>query len=194
MFTSNYDKKPAVIKTLKIMAAFGFGLTIMQIKQSNYSYLIKSDVPQDETRMYNEHYLSHNAEKTFLMGPEIQSQIVSTHALSLFVPIFKYDAKRLTQSCNLKDVQTKNADDKLRQLSWREDTDCYAASIRLSIDGQSISSDFIKNTHTVTDQFGLFAFVSLDNIQAGAHTLTVTKSLEEGRQKTWQIPFYFSPK
>jgi hypothetical protein len=192
MFSSNYKQKPAIINTLKIMVVCGFGLAILQLIQSNYLYLIRTDVPQDETRIYPEHYLSNNTEKTFLLGPEIQSKIVSNQALSLFVPILKYETKTMAETCELNERDTKNLDDTLQQIIWREDLDCYATSISLFLNDRAISSNFIKIDHAITGQFGLFAFVSLEDMKQGTHHLTIIKKIDEDEQKKWQIPFYYS--
>jgi hypothetical protein len=192
MFSSNYKQKPAIINTLKIMVVCGFGLAILQLIQSNYLYLIRTDVPQDETRIYPEHYLSNNTEKTFLLGPEIQSKIVSNQALSLFVPILKYETKTMAETCELNERDTKNLDDTLQQIIWREDLDCYATSISLFLNDRAISSNFIKIDHAITGQFGLFAFISLEDMKQGTHHLTIIKKIDENEQKKWQIPFYYS--
>lgn len=192
MFGSNYKQKKAIVRTLLIMVLFGFGLGILQIFQSNFGYLLRSDVPQDETRVYPEHYSYNNFEKTFLLAPEIESKIVSTNVLSLFVPIFENETKRMEKNCNIEDKNTKKLDDKMRQLYWRTNLDCYAKSIKLVIDNKAIPSEFIKIDHAITGQFGLFAFVSLNDISQGAQELTVIKTIDDD-QKKWHIRFYFSP-
>lgn len=191
-FASNYKKKPAIAKTLLFMVSLGFGLATAQILQSNVFYLLRSHVPQDESRIYPELYLQNNVGKTFLLAPEIQSQIVSEKALSLFVPLLESEVTRMEESCKLNGRQMKNLDDKMRQKKWRENLDCYATSINLLMNDQPINSEFIKIDHAVTGQFGLFAFVSLHNIEQGAHRLTIMKKINENDGKKWQIPFYFS--
>jgi len=193
MFSTNYKQKPAIVDTLKIMVVCGFGLTILHLRQSNYLYFIRTDVPQDKTRIYPEHYLSNNTEKTFLLGPEIQSKTISNQALSLFVPILKYETKTMPETCELNERDTKNIGNTLQQIRWREDLDCYGTSISLLLNGSAISSNFIKIDHAITGQFGLFAFVSLEDMKQGTHHLTVIKVIDKNDQYNTpeSVPFYW---
>lgn len=93
---------------------FGLEFGVLQFTQSNVGYLLRSEVPRDETQVFSEHYSSNNFEKTFLLAPEIQSKIVAYNVLSLFVPIFENETKRMEKNCNLGDKKTRNQDDAKR--------------------------------------------------------------------------------
>ena len=99
----------------------------------------------------------------------------------------------MAETCELNERDTKNIGNTLQQIRWREDLDCYGTSISLLLNGSAISSNFIKIDHAITGQFGLFAFVSLEDMKQGTHHLTVIKVIDKNNEKKWNIPFYLSP-
>lgn len=192
MFASNYKRKSAVIRSLYIMVLFGVLLATVQISQSNVLYLLRSHISQDTSKIYPENYFTNNTESTFLLAPEIQSPIISENAITLFVPIFESEVNTLEKQCKLNERSTKDLDNNLRQIRWRENLDCYATSINISINESDIIVEFIKMNHSVTGQFGLFAFVNLNDIKQGSHLLSISKTVDEENERKWKIPFYFS--
>ncbi len=193
LFGSNFKKKKGLVKMIIVMLIIGvlFGMT--KLINSQYGYLVNTDVAQDKSRVYDYYYKENNTDAQLLLAPEIQSNIISSNSIALFVPILNHETRLMGNHCGLqkKKIISDNAE---RQQRWKANLECYASHISLSINGIPIRVKFLKTDHPKTKQFGLSGFIPLTEIPEGLHTLKITKEVSSEIEKNWSIPFYFSPK
>lgn len=193
LFGSNFKKKKGLVKMVLVMLIIGvlFGMT--KLINSQYGYLIKTDITPDTTRIYDYYYHENNADAELLLAPEIQSNVISTNSISLFVPILKHETRIMGNNCGLEKKKI-NTDNSERQKRWKANLECYTSKINISINDQPLPIKFLKTNHSKTKQFGLSGFIPLTEIPEGLHTLKITKEVSSEIEKNWSIPFYFSPK
>ncbi|PIB29501.1 hypothetical protein [Maribacter sp. 4G9] len=192
LFGSNFKKKKGLVKMILLMLLLGviFGMT--KLINSNYTYLINYDLKVDESTVHKEYYASKNTDARFLFVPEIQNDLVSEHVINLFVPIFDHETAIMGENCELPKLNLQS-EEISRQERWKANLDCYAASVSIFLDNQAVPVDFLKIDHPRSDQFGLQGFVDLQEIPLGTHRLKIVKSVSSEIQKTWEIPFYYTP-
>ena len=193
VFGSNFKKKKALVKSIIFMLVFGLALGIYQIFQSNVMYLLTPDITLDSSRVYSEYFAANNDNKNFLLGPEIQSKIITNNTIELFVPIFDHETKIIYKACNLKTNRSSKESAQMKQERLQANLTCYASKVKIQIDNKSIFVDFLKADHPKTNQFGLTGFISTEELPSGLHRLKITKEVSSEIQKNWDIPFYFSP-
>lgn len=198
IFGSNFKKKKAMMKLIIAFLCSGIFISIYQISQTNIPYLIASDVFQESynntTKTHAEYYKSENKEVTFLLAPEIQSDIIETHTLKLFIPIYKYEDTLRKETCG---EYTEN-ENKSRQEQRIEKTffylDCYKAYNHIYLNNKKITTDFLKYTHSKTGQMGIIAYIPLQDQTNGHNILEIKKIYGNDNDTQWRIPFYYAPK
>ncbi len=192
LFGSNFKKKKGLIKMVLLMLLVGILFGSSKLIGSNYRYLINKDIEPDESRVYANYYSTNNSDFNFLLAPEIQTEIISDNTLKLFVPILEHETRIMGKACELEGRKL-NTDNSERQNRWKKNLDCYAAGVSLELDAKPIQIGFLKTDHYSTKQFGLLGFVPLEELAAGAHQLKIVKKISSDMEKSWTIPFYYSP-
>jgi hypothetical protein len=192
LFGSNFKKKKGLIKMVLLMLFIGILFGGSKLIGSNYRYLINKDIQPDKSRVYANYYSTNNSDLNFLLAPEIQTEIISDNTLKLFVPILEHETRIMGKSCELegKKLNTHNSE---RQNRWKKNLDCYAANVFIELDAKPIQIDFLKTDHYNTEQFGLSGFVTIKELAAGTHQLKIVKKISSDMEKSWTIPFYYSP-
>lgn len=193
IFGSNFKKKKALVKTIGFMIVIGMVLGVYQIFQSNVMYLLTSDLPIDESRLFSNYYNMNNKESNFLITPEISDEIITKRALKLFVPLFDYETDIMEKNCEIPDFEFGPKNDLSRQKRWQANLECYASGVAILLDGEKTNIDFLKTDHSVTNQLGLQGIVNLKEITEGPHRLKVVKTISSETKKEWTIPFYYAP-
>ena len=192
LFGSNFKKKKGLIKMVLLMLLVGVLFGGSKLIGSNYRYLINKDIQPDKSRVYAHYYSTNNSDLNFLLAPEIQTEIISDNTLKLFVPILEHETRIMGKACELEGKKL-NTDNSERQNRWKKNLDCYAANVSLELDATPIQIGFLKTDHYSTEQFGLSGFVTLEELAAGSHQLKVVKKISSDMEKSWTIPFYYSP-
>jgi hypothetical protein len=165
-----------------------------KLYRSNVTYHINSNKFEDTSRAYPEYYASNKSNSDFLLVPEIPSEIITQKTFKIFVPLFEYEKNLMYAACDLSSGKSSKKESIDRQKRWQTNLDCYASKIKIHIDNQPITVDFLKMDHPKTEQFGLIGFINLNEIPDGKHALKIVKELSSDLEKSWEIPFYNSLK
>jgi hypothetical protein len=194
IFGSNFKKKKALVRTMIFMLAFGAILGTYKLFDSNVLYLMGLNKDLDTTKAYEFYYSTNNSENKFLLTPEIQTDLVESKAIQLFIPIFDNEISKLEEICEL----NPNGDFKKPSTAERNKIresylNCYTEMHQIALNENPIEVQFLKTDHPITDQFGIKTFIDLSALQSGNHTITVFKKLGEKKEKSWEIPFYYAP-
>jgi MFS family permease len=192
-FGSNYKKRRFIPITIGIMLTFGFLFGISKSKYSNLEHLSNDLTYYDQNRLYPRHYRTNNTSKHLLLAPEIGSEVTSERFLELFVPLTSYERKKMDEACKLGKIDVNNSKLADLQVKWKAQLDCYSDNVTISIDDNPISVDLIKMEHPITEQFGLFTFINIKELELGAHQLSIVKKVPNEDTQITRIPFYFSP-
>lgn len=194
IFGSNFKKKKTLVRTMIFMLVFGVILGTVKLFNSNVLYLLGANTNLDRTEAYEFYYGTNNLDNNFLLTPEIQTDLIRSKAIQLFIPIFDHEISRLEQTCSLKtNREFKIPSDKERNKIRQAYLNCYSETHHVLLDEKDVEVIFLKTEHPVTNQFGIKAFVDLSNIKSGNHTITIVKKLGKEEDKEWNIPFYYAP-
>lgn len=117
-FGSNFKKKKSLVYITFIFVCIGFFISQNQFKKSKMLYLVNQEVYFDETKIYNNYYSSRASEPDFLLAPQIDTDIVETKIVQLFVPIYKYELKHLDNACG---TYQKNKTSPLRKIKKQKE-------------------------------------------------------------------------
>lgn len=196
IFASNFKKKKAMIKLIIAFFLSGMFLAIAQIGNTNIPYLIKTGkgINNDNNILKYSFYKTENKTNSFLLTPEIESDIIKNGILKVFIPIFNHEK---TLQKNICDPYTKDENkSKQEQRSERDlyRLDCYKKYNKVFLNGKVTNNDYMKYFHPKTGQFGVLCYVKLTNALDGKNILTIKKEYGNENDKEWAIPFYYSPK
>ncbi len=182
IFSSNFKKKK---KLSYLMIAFVFSGTfvaIYQIGQTNIPYLISYKKHFSATKLQANFYENNNTKNTYLLNPEIESDILKTSIIKIFIPLYMHEKKIRKDICNYeKDGLTKLEEDELLLK-------CYSKYNTISINNTKINTDFLRYIHPRTHQFGVITYINTNNLPFGKNSITV----EKGSGVKWKIPFYYA--
>ena len=192
LFGSNFKKKKGLVKMVFLMLFIGFVFGGSKLIVSDFRYLINEDIQPDKSRVYANYYSHNNKEVNFLLAPEIQTEIISENTLKLFVPLLEHETRIMGKACELEGKKI-NTDNGERQKRWKKNLDCYASNVLIEVNGKPVKINFLKTDHFNTNQFGLSGFVPLTELANGSHQLKVIKQISSEIEKSWEIPFYYSP-
>lgn len=190
IFGSNFKKKKALVRTLIFMLVFGAALGLYKLTESNFTYLLGFYKNEDQTRIYNSYYSTNNLEKSLLLTPEIETELITSNTTKLFIPIFDFEISAYEKSCSLDELPTTNEEEK--SLSRQAYLTCYLENHSLFIDDIVQDIKIFKTDHPITNQFGVQTFLNLSEFENGNHTLKIVKQKKTYDGKTWVIPFYIS--
>lgn len=194
IFGSNFKKKKALVRTMIFMLVFGAILGTVKLFNSNVLFLLGANTNLDSNKAYEFYYGTNNLEHKFLLTPEIQTDLISSKAIEVFIPIFDHEISKLEEICGLKtDSKFKKPSDEERNKVRQAYLNCYSETHCIVLDEKQAEVTFLKTDHPITDQFGIKAFVDLSSIKSGDHTITIIKKMEENKEKSWTIPFYYAP-
>ncbi|MEO0900753.1 MAG: hypothetical protein AAFY00_01605 [Bacteroidota bacterium] len=192
IFGSNFKKKKSLVRLVIFMGVVGVCFGGVRMSQSDYKYLILGLENRDSTRVENSFYANMNT-SDFLLTPEIQSDIIDTKGIKLFIPIMEHEIRRLSEVCDLKTYpKFKKLPEDERQKKREEHLNCYHEKHKISIDEKVMAVEFIKADHPVTQQFGILTYMTSDDLKKGMHKLKVEKTLSESKKISWEIPFFIA--
>ena len=189
-FATNYKKKKALVRIIIAFAVFGCIVTVTQIFNSNLLYLINTDSSYNESKLYNHYYRSSYEGGDFLLGPQIDSEVMNEPLLRLFIPIYSYESKIVTKmygEVKRDDTLSEKEGSVKKRKAYIER---YTKYHSVKVDGNEIPISFKRYTHPDSKQFGVLAFIDINGYSKGEHTLSIQKKLEE-ESKDWEIPFFY---
>ncbi|MEM8998839.1 MAG: hypothetical protein AAGB24_01130 [Bacteroidota bacterium] len=192
IFGSNFKRKKNIVVLVLLFFITGAGLSGFQAQKTNLFYLLRSFKTEDHTKGSPYFYASNNQNRTFLLAPEIDSDIVNGQVIKLFIPIFDNELSDFEKICGIEKsgISSKKEDTEIQFLREAY-LSCYQENHLLHIDGKKISPQFVKYDHQTTGQFGILGYLNLDGLENGPHSLRITKKNGAKSKKQWDIAFYY---
>lgn len=144
--------------------------------------------------MYNSYYADTAEKNCFLLGPQIDSDIISQGALRLFVPKYRYESRLLDKIYDdyiEEEGLTKEEQDKKETAYYLNMQNEYHD---VSLNGKPIEVKFMRMNYPNTDQNGLIGYVDLAEESPGRKELKIIKKLGEENTREWTIPFQYVKK
>ncbi len=191
VFGSNFKKKKHIVYLLFLFVCSGVMVSAFQLIDSNIIYLLNRETYFDATRSNPHFYKPENETINFLLNPEIESDLVETSILKLFIPVYRHEKNLKT--CN-SDSTSLTINSKTKHKRSKEVLACYQAYHYIYINNEPIKVDFLRNRHPQTNQNGVITYLDISNLKTGLNTLTVKKQFDDENSLEWNIPFYYVPK
>ena len=122
-----------------------------------------------------------------MLTPEIQSDIIKSDVLKIFIPIFNNEKKMRESTCDAyveDDNKSKTEQRRERRLNQ---INCYSKYNTITLNGELLAVDFLKYTHPRTDQFGIIGYVPSSNVKEGMNVVLVKKEFDGDNSKEWAI-------
>ena len=188
IFGSNFKKKKGLIYLLLLFLFSGFFVSVFQISQTNIFYLVRNDLQVNTTMTYANYYKTENENLTFLLTPEITSDIIESKILKVFIPIFYHEKTSVCE--DFVDNEKKSKEENRAEVQ-NHYLQCYQNFIHIYINGEKIDPNFLKYDHPKTNQFGVLSYIRLKDAIDGRNTITIKKILSEENTRTWAIPFEY---
>ena len=192
VFGTNFKKKKSLVYLVLMFFVSGMFLTFVKVTDTNIFHLI---FPKDHDVefMYLSYYGDQNSDESFLLTPQIQSDIIEGNTVKLFIPIFHHERNYQKKTCGEFNDEESLSSDENRVNSRKYYLDCYGKYHSIKLNGKVVNIDFLKKDHPVSEQFGIVGFIDKEFLQKGKNTLVVTKTLGDVKKFTWTIPFYYQP-
>jgi hypothetical protein len=195
IFGTNFKKNKGLVKLIILFGCIGAFVAVFQMSKSNIFYLLTSNTYFDENSIYANYYHSENLKDTrftFLLTPEIPSDILTVRTFKLFIPIFRHERRLHEQHCDISEGGLFPS--KAERVSIREQySNCYALYHQVLLNGIDLKASFMKYEHPITRQFGLVAYVQLQQADYGKNSLTIRKKFVDADPiQQWDIPFHFA--
>ncbi|WP_027068045.1 MULTISPECIES: hypothetical protein [Maribacter] len=192
VFGSNFKKKKSLVYLVLAFFASGIFLTLVKFQDTNIPHLI---LPKnhDVNLMYLSYYSDQNSDESFLLTPQIQSDIIVGETVKLFIPIFHHERNYQAETCGEYQEDDSLSSEEERVKSRKFYLDCYEKYHKVTLNGTLLNINFLKKDHAVSEQFGIVGFIDKELLKKGNNTLVVTKTLGVVKKFTWSIPFYYQP-
>ncbi|GBL04819.1 hypothetical protein [Glaciecola sp. KUL10] len=193
MFTTNFKKDKALSFLIIVFLLVGTFVSISQITKTHILYLINSDIFFNSTKTYNGMYASENEKRenfSYLISPEIPSDIIQENYVKLFIPIYKSERPLQKQYCD--GLNEESAHSQTNGLHIQNAyLQCYQSYHQIFLDDEELKLEMRKYDHPITKQFGVLAYIPIHDKSPGAYTLMVTKQFVADEQpiREWYIPF-----
>ena len=193
-FGTNYKKKKSLNFLMLVFFGVGMIVAVARFENSKALYLLRQDIYYNEARLYNSYYADTAEKNCFLLGPQIDSDIVSQGALRLFVPKYRYESRLLDKIYDdyiEEEGLTKEEQDKKETAYYLNMQNEYHD---VSLNGKPIEVKFMRMNYPNTDQNGLLGYVNLAGETPGRKELKIIKKLGEDNTREWTIPFQYVKK
>ena len=192
IFGSNYKKKKNLVYLVILFLTSGIFLSVFKMFDTNIPFLINQKQVFDVTKSQAAFYASEDVAVDFLLYPEIESDVIHSDVVRLFIPIYEHEKKLRKGVCEpILESKSETRDTKVAAL-----LECYSQYNYVSInDSEPLELDFLGRYHTKTEQFGIITYIPLTDIERGMHKIKVRKYYgEEQDAVEWIVPFYYAPK
>lgn len=195
IFASNFKKKKHISYLVVSFGCVGVVLAVFKISYSNIEYLIDKSRFLQPASAKASLYRENNLTSSFIVNPEIPSELISDSILPLFIPVFNHEKRIHEQVCGAKDkpddALPKPEKRRIRQVQLLE---CASQYHRITRNGIEVQPDFIFAQHPHTGQKGVLTYIDTDPLAKGTVNIQVEKHLNESLHYKWSIPFYFAPR
>ncbi|UOY07878.1 hypothetical protein L0P88_04845 [Muricauda sp. SCSIO 64092] len=192
IFGSNFKRKKSLVTLVLLFFIAGASLSVFQAQKTNLFHLVRHKAPKDSFKTYAYFYNTNNSESSFLLTPEIDSDVIEKRVMRLFIPIFDNELDHFEQACGIeKPKNSLKEDNAAMQGLWKDYLSCYQQNHFVAIDGRPVTVEFIKYDHPQTGQFGILGYIDLSDQARGQHQLKIVKNGANENSKEWTIPFYY---
>lgn len=194
IFGSNFKKKKSLAYLGIVFFFLGFIVAGIQIPKTNIFYLVGSISQKyfDAHKTYSNYYRDSN-NSDFLLTPEIQSDMIKSNVVEVFIPIFRYESSMREIVCGVYEKQTDKSRPEQRADRAEYLKECYKKYHNIFLDGKKIETSYLSyNNHYKTNQFGILAFIGLEGVSKGLHEIKIEKINSEEAYLKWTIPFYYN--
>lgn len=192
-FATNFKKQKSLIGMVVTFLIVGFFISLTQFRTSNMPYLIRTDTAYHESKVYNRAYRSLASNSDFLLGPQIEEEIITSPVLKVFIPVYSYESKIVDKMYGDIEIDGSVFEDEILTKKRLFYLERYQQYHDLKIDGVKISTAFKRYTQVESRQFGIVAYLDIESLGKGEHILSVEKKLGE-ESKSWEIPFHYFAK
>lgn len=192
VFGSNFKKKKSLVYLILLFFLSGMCVGVVKIQDTNIFHLVKPD-SYDAQKMHLSYYEDQDINESFLLTPQIQSDIIEGETVKLFIPVFHHELNYQKNTCG-EFVEDDGLSRDENRLNLRKfDLTCYEKYHKVTLNGIPVKINFLKKNHLISEQFGIVGFIDREFLQKGENTLVVTKTLGDVKEFTWTIPFYYQP-
>lgn len=191
LFGSNFKKKKSIVYLLFLFVFSGAILANFKMFDTNIPYLINKKKHINSLYLQAQYYESFNDNNDFLLTPEIESDIVNTKVIKVFIPIFKNERKMRDEFCGAFNADENNTQSIQRENQRKHTLECYHKYNRIYVNDKPIAVEFMRHNHPRTDQFGIVTYIESENFNKGKNTLEIKKEFEGDNAQEWSIPFYY---
>ena len=195
IFGSNFKRKKSLVILVLLFFFAGASLSVFQAQKTNLFHLVRHKAPKDSFKTYAYFYNTNNNGSSFLLAPEMDSDIIEKRVMRLFIPIFDNELHYFEQACGIEKPKNPLKEDETEmQDVWKDYLSCYQQNHFVAIDGAPITVEFVKYDHPQTGQFGILGYIDLVGQARGQHQLKIVKNGTDADSKEWTIPFYYHGK
>lgn len=190
VFGSNFKKKKSLVYLILLFFLSGMCVAVVKIQDTNIFHLIKPG-SYDEQKMHLSYYENQDINESFLLTPQIQSDIIEGETVKLFIPIFHHEGNYQKNTCGEFIEKEDLSSDENRVQRRKFNLECYEKYHQVMLNGVPLTINFLKKNHLVSEQLGIVGFIDKELFKKGNNTLVVTKTLGAVKEFTWSIPFYY---
>lgn len=185
-FTTNYDRRKSNPLLIIYFFVVIVALSTMYAAKTNIFVLIRAGLDKDiyrEMRIYPEFYEDQYPAYKAIVTPILSTQHVDDGLLKLFIPVMDHEKALRKKICNLPAEG---------DISASELASCYTKYHKITVDDILMQVQFDRGTHYHRGEYGLFAFLPLDDISEGRHVVTITKHKDLTGEDlfSFSIPFW----
>jgi len=189
-FATNFKKQKSLISMVVTFLIIGFLITVTQFTGSKIPYLIYTDTAYNESRLYNHFYRTEHTDGDFLLGPQIDDEIVKDPILRVFIPVYNFESDIVDNMYGEVEVDDTLQDREKRASKRILYLERYQNYHNIKIDGVKINAVYKRYTQADSKQFGIVTYLDIETLGRGEHILSIEKKLGD-ESKSWDIPFYY---
>ncbi len=191
IFATNFKKKKSLIWLLFTFVAVGFLVSQYKLYNSKSTFLLDPQSYSSSSKLYSNSYANTADKEAFLLGPQIESDVVERSLMKLFIPIYSYEDELCDR---LTGVYIKSGDlerDAEREIRRKWHLDRRVNYHEIQLNDRDITVDFIGYNLPNTGQYGLLGYVNLQGgVAQEKNELRIRKELEDNESE-WTIPFHY---
>ncbi|MFY7672465.1 hypothetical protein ACOSP6_15395 [Tenacibaculum sp. MEBiC06402] len=180
IFGSNFKKKKRLVFLMIVFLLSGAFASFYQLDKTNILYLINPKKYFQKDLIHPTYYQTNNIDNSYLLNPEIESDVIDGKLMKVFIPLFTYENKKREKFCgyNLDNLNSKEAPKIINE--------CYQKYILITLNDKPVLSDFLNTLHERTQQFGLVTYINVSDLNIGKNMIKISK----GTSSEWEIPFF----
>lgn len=150
VFGSNFKKKKSLVYFVLLFFVSGMYVAIVKVNDTNIFYLVDQD-RQYSDKMYLNYFFDQNPDNSFLVTPQIQSDIIEGKTVELFIPIFNNERNYQDNACGgyVDDEQLEMVKNKI--LARKFYLECYHKYHTVKLNDAIVNINFLKKDHQTSE-------------------------------------------